>query len=64
MTDKKTKPLLVTTEHKGVFFGYGQVTDDKIIKLTEVEPKVRSSAVLCRLVRTTGRFAEGGPERQ
>jgi hypothetical protein len=26
-------PLLVTTEHKGVFFGYGQATDERIIRL-------------------------------
>jgi len=31
----KTKkiPLLVTTEHRGVFFGYGTLTENKIIKL-------------------------------
>lgn len=28
-----TVPLLVTTEHKGVFFGYGHITQDKIIRL-------------------------------
>ena len=26
---------MVTTEHRGVFFGYGTVTQDKIIRLTE-----------------------------
>lgn len=34
-TKTKTKlvPLLVTTENKGVFFGYGEETDGKIIRL-------------------------------
>lgn len=27
-------PLLVTTEHKGVFFGYGTPTDETTIRLT------------------------------
>lgn len=27
------KPLLVTTEHKGVFFGYGEVSEEKIVRL-------------------------------
>jgi len=27
------KGLVVTTEHKGVFFGYGEPTTDKIIRL-------------------------------
>lgn len=29
----KPVPLVVTTAHKGVFFGYGQPTTDKIIRL-------------------------------
>ena len=32
-TDTKLIPLLVTTEHKGVFFGYGEMTEAKIIRL-------------------------------
>jgi hypothetical protein len=28
-------PLVVTTEHKGVFFGYGIPTDKKTIRLTD-----------------------------
>ena len=27
------QPLIVTTEHRGVFFGYGEVSDGKIIRL-------------------------------
>jgi hypothetical protein len=30
----ETKPLLVTTAHKGVFFGYGKRTDAPTIELT------------------------------
>ncbi len=36
MSDKKMIPLLVTTEHKGVFFGYGEQTAEKIIRLKNV----------------------------
>jgi hypothetical protein len=28
-------PLVITTAHRGVFFGYGQVTTDKIIRVTQ-----------------------------
>lgn len=27
------KPLLITTAHRGVFFGYGEPTDQKIIRI-------------------------------
>ena len=30
---KKTQPLMVTTEHRGVFFGYGVPTNEKTIRL-------------------------------
>ena len=30
---KENIPLIVTTAHRGVFMGYGQVTTDKIIRL-------------------------------
>lgn len=33
-TKTKKQPLLVTTAHKGVFFGYGVKTDTKTIVLT------------------------------
>ena len=32
---KQKKALVVTTEHKGVFFGYGTPTDKKVIKITK-----------------------------
>ena len=28
-------PLVITTAHRGVFFGYGNVTQEKIIRLTQ-----------------------------
>ena len=37
-------PLLVTTAHKGVFFGYGNVTTDKIIRLEKAKVCVYWSA--------------------
>lgn len=33
MTEKKERAVLVTTAHKGVFFGYAKDTDGAIIKL-------------------------------
>ena len=41
---KKSIPLVVTTAHKGVFFGYGQPTQNKIIRLTDVRMCVYWSA--------------------
>jgi hypothetical protein len=38
------KPLLVTTVHKGVFFGYGQLTTEKIIRLERARMAVYWSA--------------------
>jgi len=32
---KQTKPLVVTTEHRGVFFGYGKPTTGKTIRLKQ-----------------------------
>jgi len=32
---KTEKGLLVTTAHRGVFFGYGEITNDKIVRLTK-----------------------------
>lgn len=37
-------PLLVTTEHRGVFFGYGVPTENKIIKLENARMCVYWSA--------------------
>ena len=33
----KKQPLLVTTEHRGVFFGYGIPTTNKVIRLEWVQ---------------------------
>ncbi len=34
--ENKDKAFVVTTLHRGVFFGYGEITDDKTIKLRNV----------------------------
>lgn len=39
-TTKKGSPLLVTTEHRGVFFGYGTRTDADTIELTDARMAV------------------------
>lgn len=46
MSKSKAKaiPLIVTTEAKGVFFGYGQVTTSKTIRLTKARMCVYWSA--------------------
>lgn len=36
MAKKTLVPLVVTTEHKGVFFGYGEVTAEKTVRLEKV----------------------------
>ncbi len=41
---KKLIPLLITTAHKGVFFGYGLPTTDKIIRLENARMCVHWSA--------------------
>jgi hypothetical protein len=33
----KQKALLVTTEHRGVFFGYGERTDGNVITLSDAQ---------------------------
>lgn len=38
------KPLVVTTAHKGVFYGYGTPTTDKTIRLTSAQMCVYWSA--------------------
>lgn len=40
----KNIPLVVTTEHRGVFFGYGQPTDGKVIRLENARMCVSWSA--------------------
>jgi hypothetical protein len=39
-------PLLVTTQHRGVFFGYGKPTENKIIRLEQARMCVYWSAEL------------------
>ena len=34
---KKLIPLVVTTAHRGVFFGYGKVTENKTIRLEKAQ---------------------------
>lgn len=43
MTKTKTKlvPLVVTTEHRGVFFGYGTPTDSSEIRIEQARMCVR-----------------------
>lgn len=35
--NKQKQPLLVTTAHRGVFFGYGHVTTEKTIRLEDAQ---------------------------
>ena len=44
MSDVGGKPLVVTTSHHGVFFGYGQPTTDGTIRLERVRMAVYWSA--------------------
>jgi hypothetical protein len=43
MAKEKDIPLVVTTAHRGVFFGYGRLTTNKTIRLTNVQMCVRWS---------------------
>ena len=43
MATKATRPVVVTTEHRGVFFGYlptGAPTDGKVVKIERVRMAV------------------------
>lgn len=44
MKNDKKVPLLVTTEHKGVFFGYGTPTTNKTIRIEQARMCVYWSA--------------------
>jgi hypothetical protein len=44
MANKTPGALVVTTAHRGVFFGYGQLTNEKTIRLTEARMCVYWSA--------------------
>lgn len=43
-TINKRQALIVTTEHKGVFFGYGVPSTEKVIRMEEVQMAVYWSA--------------------
>ena len=57
MTKQKAVPLVVTTAHRGVFFGYGKVAEKKTIRLTRARMCVYWSAD----VRSVLGLAAGGP---
>ena len=40
----EVKPLVVTTQHRGVFFGYGQETTEKTIRIEKAQMCVYWSA--------------------
>jgi hypothetical protein len=44
MSKTKDIPLVVTTSHRGVFFGYGRPTTNKTIRLTKAQMCVYWSA--------------------
>ncbi len=60
MKNSKPIPLIVTTEHRGVFFGYGQVTTEKTVRLTEVQMCVYWSSDLKGILG----LASTGPTKQ
>lgn len=53
------QPLVVTTAHRGVFFGYGKVTEKKTVRLTEAQMCVYWSAD----VKSVLGLASTGPSR-
>ena len=57
MTASKNKPLVVTTAHRGVFFGYGVPTDDASIRLL----KARMCVYWPAAVRSVCGLAVMGP---
>jgi len=60
MKNKNNKiPLLVTTEHKGVFFGYGVPTENKTIRLENARMCVYWSTD----VKGVLGLASGGPTK-
>lgn len=59
MENDKKVPLLVTTEHKGVFFGYGTPTTDKTIRIEQARMCIYWSAD----VRGVLGLAQSGPTK-
>jgi hypothetical protein len=64
-SENQTKtPLLVTTAHRGVFFGYGQLTTDKIIRLENAQMCIYwtgTKGVLGLATRGPGKGCRIGP---
>lgn len=58
-TPTVTRPVLVTTAHRGVFFGYATHTTGPIIRLT----RARNCIYWCADVRGFLGLAETGPTR-
>ena len=56
---KNLIPLVVTTAHRGVFFGYGTPTENKTIRLTEAQMCVYWSADIHGVVG----LASSGPSK-
>ena len=59
MSNKNGIPLVVTTAHRGVFFGYGKPTTNKLIRLTNAQMCVYWSADVKGVVG----LASKGPTR-
>jgi hypothetical protein len=60
MNENSVQPLLVTTEYRGVFFGYGIPTTEKTIRLTDVQMCVYWSSDLKGVLG----LATSGPTKQ
>ena len=58
-TVKKTIPLVVTTQHRGVFFGYGLQTTKKIIRIEKARMAVSWTSDLKGIMG----LADIGPSR-
>lgn len=50
------KPIIVTTAHRGVFFGYGNPTEDKIVRIEDAQMAVYWS---CDVKGILGLAADG-----
>ena len=59
MTKKKKVPLVVTTKHRGVFFGYGHPTDSDTIRIEKARMCVYWSAE----TKSVLGLASAGPEK-
>jgi len=59
-TDSKERAVIVTTEHRGVFFGYADDTDGDVIKLRAA----RNCVYWSTSVRGFMGLAANGPDKQ